>query len=180
MPKGNALLGVAVVLMILFVASVLLPDKQPPPSESIIDVHTTPPSYNGGGGGGGGGPVHQDEPQELITNETTPEINSSNNGSLQVTPTSIAWGTLDRGQSKSIMVEVRNNNNVTAFSLSVIIQGANPENFFNFAYLSENVTGYIINPLGTVTANLTLSIDKVIPLNITEFSFNIRLDGVGD
>ena len=98
-----------------------------------------------------------------------------NSGCTNVT-SSVNWGVLSPGNSKSIIVYVKNEGNV-AVKLSLVAQNWNPINAPNYMTLSWNREGQIVNSGSVITATLTLSISSSIS-KITNFSFDIVITGV--
>ena len=89
--------------------------------------------------------------------------------------TTINWGSIAPGSSKSYTVYVRNEGSVSE-TLSLSTQGWNPSSASTYISLTWNKEGAITTPNSVTTAVLTLSISSSIT-GITTYSFNIIVTG---
>jgi len=89
--------------------------------------------------------------------------------------TSIDWGTLDPGDTKSHIIFVKNTGNTTE-TLNLLISDWNPAEAANLMTLSWSKEGSQLQPNATVAATLTLSTQQDMG-DIVDFDFNITVKG---
>lgn len=89
--------------------------------------------------------------------------------------TSIEWGTVEPGSSKSYTVYI-GNNGTAAEVLSMSTGNWNPASASSQMSLAWNCTGYVLPSISVVGARLTLTVSPSIG-GITSFSFDITITG---
>ena len=89
----------------------------------------------------------------------------------------IGWGTFEPGDSPSKTIYIKNAGNA-ALTLNMTYSGWNPTDAGDHIALSWDVEGATIDQDGVVAAVLTLSVSDSIS-DITDFSFNIVIEGTG-
>jgi len=131
---------------------------------TISSTGTITTSGGGGGGGGGGG-----TPSPTISfkvywdNECTDEV------------TTIDWGEIDVGSTKSVTVYIKNEGD-TPITLSLNTTDWNPASASDYISLSWDYSGETIDVGAVIEVTLTLTVDSNIS-GITSFSFNINITG---
>ena len=91
--------------------------------------------------------------------------------------TSIAWGTLEPGESQSVICYIKNEGDLPS-TLSMYTSNWNPSSAENYLILSWNYDGRSINTDDAVQVTFTLSVDASIE-GVTSFSFDITIVGTG-
>ena len=91
--------------------------------------------------------------------------------------TSIDWGTLEPGATKSYSIYIRNEGS-TALTLSMATSNWNPTTASNYMTLTWNYNGQTLNSNSYVYVTLTLTVSSSIT-GISNFSFDINLVGSG-
>jgi len=89
--------------------------------------------------------------------------------------TSINWGTLSPGQSKNVVVYVKNTGTV-ALTLALSTDGWSPAGAATYLALTWNYGGVQIQPNQVLAVTLTLTVSESIE-GITDFSFTIYIAG---
>jgi hypothetical protein len=90
---------------------------------------------------------------------------------------SVNWGTVEPGSSKSVTVYVKNIEN-EAMTLSLKAENWSPSNASNYMSLSWDYNGQPINRNTTIKVTLTLNVYANIT-GITNFNFDVVITGVG-
>jgi hypothetical protein len=90
---------------------------------------------------------------------------------------SIPWGTLEPGQSQSVICYIKNEGN-TPSTLSMYTSNWDPSIAENYLALSWNYAGQSIAVGQVVQVTFTLTVDPNID-GITSFSFDITIVGTG-
>jgi hypothetical protein len=88
---------------------------------------------------------------------------------------SIPWGTLEPGESQSVICYIRNEGNSPS-TLSMYTSNWNPSTAEDYLTLSWNYNGQSINVDASVQVTFTLSVDESIE-GVTNFSFDITIVG---
>jgi hypothetical protein len=91
--------------------------------------------------------------------------------------TTIDWGTLDPGTTKSFSVYIRNEGS-SALTLSMSASNWNPSTASNYLTLTWSYTGQTVNSNGYVQVIFTLAVSESIT-GISSFNFDINLVGTG-
>ena len=91
--------------------------------------------------------------------------------------TSIPWGTLEPGESQSVICYIKNEGDSPS-TLSMYTSNWNPSSAENYLTLSWNYDGRSINLDAAVQVIFTLTVDASIE-GITSFSFDITIVGTG-
>ena len=91
--------------------------------------------------------------------------------------TSIAWGTLEPGESQNVICYIRNEGDSPS-TLSMYTSNWNPSSAENYLTFSWNYDGQPINQDDAVQVTFTLTVDSSIE-GITNFSFDITIVGTG-
>lgn len=127
--------------------------------------------------------------QAFPQNQATKKLSSTGTIQIQTTPglgvysdswcttekTSIAWGTLEPGETKTVTLYIKNEGNV-ATTLSLETSNWSPSTAANFISLDWNYNEQPISPNNSVGITLTLSVDNEIT-GITSFDFEITIIG---
>jgi hypothetical protein len=90
---------------------------------------------------------------------------------------SINWGLLDPGSSKTVTVYVRNEGNAAA-TLSEAVQNWNPSTASSYMTLSWNYAGQTLSVNQVLQTKLTLVVSTTAS-GITNFSFDITITATG-
>jgi len=88
---------------------------------------------------------------------------------------SINWGTLSPGQSKSVTVYVKNTGNVK-LTLGMTTENWSPQGASAYLVCGWNYTGQQIQPSQVVAVAFTLTVSSSIQ-GISSFSFDVRITG---
>jgi len=107
--------------------------------------------------------------------QTTPGLGVYSDSWCTTESTSIAWGTLEPGETKTVTIYVKNEGN-SATTLSLQTSNWNPSTAENFISLDWNYNNQPISVNNSVGITLTLSIDDNIT-GITNFDFDITIIG---
>jgi hypothetical protein len=91
--------------------------------------------------------------------------------------TTIDWGTLDPGATKSYSIYIRNEGKI-ALSLSMSTSNWSPPSASNYLTLTWNYNGQTINEGEAIQVTLTLTVSDSIT-GISNFNFDINLVGSG-
>jgi hypothetical protein len=86
---------------------------------------------------------------------------------------SISWGSLDSGSSKTVTVYIRNEGN-TAATLSKAVQNWNPSEASNYMTLNWNYAGQALSVNQVLQVKLTLTVSSTIS-GITDFDFDLTV-----
>jgi len=89
--------------------------------------------------------------------------------------TSIAWGTLEPGESQSVICYIKNEGDLPS-TLSMYTSNWNPSSAEDYLSLSWNYSGQSINAGDAIQVTFTLTVDASIE-GITSFSFDITIVG---
>jgi hypothetical protein len=89
----------------------------------------------------------------------------------------INWGTLDLGATKTYSIYIRNEGN-TALTLSMSPSNWNPSTASSYLSITWDYNGQAINPKEYVRVTLTLTVSESIA-GISNFNFDINLVGSG-
>lgn len=90
---------------------------------------------------------------------------------------SIDWGILEPGESKSLTSYIRNEGN-SAVTVSLSTENWNPSTASQFITLSWDYGGQSISPEGVIEVTFTLAVSASVQ-GITDFSFDIVIVGSG-
>ncbi|MEM2704031.1 MAG: hypothetical protein QXR45_12815, partial [Candidatus Bathyarchaeia archaeon] len=96
-------------------------------------------------------------------------------GSCTNPVSSIDWGILDPGGTKSVTVYIKNEGNVQ-LKLSMATSNWNPSSASSYITLSWDRQNYVLAAGSVVSAVLTLSVSSSIS-GVTSFSFDITITG---
>jgi hypothetical protein len=91
--------------------------------------------------------------------------------------TTINWGTLNPGTTKSYSMYIRNEGN-TALTLNMSTTNWSPSTAPSYVTLNWNYNGQTINPSGYVSVRFTLTVSNSIS-GVSDFGFDINLVGSG-
>lgn len=90
---------------------------------------------------------------------------------------SVNWGALDPGASKTVTVYVRNEG-TTGVTLSKATQNWNPSTASSYMTLNWNYSGQTLSVNQVLQVKLTLTVSSTVS-GITSFSFDITITGTG-
>ncbi|MFQ6094685.1 MAG: hypothetical protein ACE5NN_00940 [Candidatus Bathyarchaeia archaeon] len=93
------------------------------------------------------------------------------------TVTSIDWGSIDPGASKSVVMYLKNEGN-TPITLSLNTTDWSPSSAKDFLSLDWDYAGGEIPPEGVIEVTLTLTVSAGVS-GITSFAFDIVMTGTG-
>ena len=126
--------------------------------------------------------------QTFPQNQTHKTLTSTGNIQIQATAglgifqdqqgtplTSLSWGTLEPGQSQTIIFYITNEGN-TPTTLSLQTANWNPTLAETYLTLDWNYNNQAIDPNQTIQITITLDVDSNIE-GITDFSFDITIVG---
>jgi uncharacterized membrane protein len=105
----------------------------------------------------------------------SPNINVYSESGCINEVSSIDWGSLDPGASRSITVYINNTGNID-LRLSLNTERWNPQNATTYINLAWNYSGALIRPKEAMPITLTLTISSSTK-GITNFSFDILIIG---
>ena len=107
--------------------------------------------------------------------QTTANIGVYHDAGCNTPLTSLAWGTLQPGESQAKVCYIKNEGS-SALTLSMYPSGWAPPEAADYITLSWNYNGNPINPDAVVQVTFTLSVDGSID-GIANFSFEITIIG---
>ena len=107
--------------------------------------------------------------------QTTEGIGAYSNLACTTPQTSISWGALEKGDSTTVTIYIRNEGD-SPLTLSLSTSDWNPPSIDDYLTLSWNYNNQPINPNAVVQINLTLSVDPDAPA-VSNFGVNLLIVG---